>query len=210
MRYWTAEEALLLLPTIPSANSITGRHLIKSWMAARKHLCLDHRDLELPAAMTLKQLSLLMSRYWRRDHWCEKTIFSLLKRLKISMLGHLKDGADGPSHPGGAGEESKLALGRRARQLVRMDQIHRFLEQNDKDRKGPLGTCINKEMGTPARGSIMGSNKEMGTPARGSIMGSKMEKTSINRRIPTYDALAVAFHPSRFFHRLSRQEDESV
>ncbi|KAL3678986.1 hypothetical protein R1sor_021942 [Riccia sorocarpa] len=93
MRYWTAEEALLLLPTIPSANSITGRHLIKSWMAARKHLHLDHRDLELPAAMTLKQLSLLMSRYWKRDHWCEKTIFSLLKRLEVSMLGHLKDGA---------------------------------------------------------------------------------------------------------------------
>ncbi|KAL3675227.1 hypothetical protein R1sor_025175 [Riccia sorocarpa] len=92
LRWWTPEEAMLLLPTLPSPHSDSVRHLNTSWLRARKHLTISTHDLELPASMTLKQLGMLIKRYWTGEVWEEKIIFSLLKKTGIQSLIHLKDG----------------------------------------------------------------------------------------------------------------------
>ncbi|KAL2611130.1 hypothetical protein R1flu_022822 [Riccia fluitans] len=92
MKSWTAEEGLLLLPSLKMPQSEMANNILQSWFTFRKFLCLDVHDLALPGSITLRQLQLLFERYAPRRPFNERVIYPLLKRLGVHVLANLDDG----------------------------------------------------------------------------------------------------------------------
>ncbi|KAL2622829.1 hypothetical protein R1flu_003034 [Riccia fluitans] len=92
-KYWTAEEGLLLLPSLSMPQSETTNNIIKGWFRFRKYLSLDEHQLVLPGSLTLRQLQALMERYRLRRPYNDRVVHPLLKRLGIRVLANLTDGS---------------------------------------------------------------------------------------------------------------------
>ncbi|KAL2613154.1 hypothetical protein R1flu_024846 [Riccia fluitans] len=93
IRFWSAEEGLLLLPTLSIPESETTNNIVQSWLRCRKHLTLAEHKLILPGSITLRQLLELLNRYRTRRCFNDRVVYPLLKRLGVNVLSNLADGA---------------------------------------------------------------------------------------------------------------------
>ncbi|KAL2620226.1 hypothetical protein R1flu_000431 [Riccia fluitans] len=91
LRYWSVEEALLLLPSLATPMSETTNHFLQSWFRCLKFLTLDEKVLILPGSLMLKQLQELLKRYKAGSPFNKKVVYPLLKRIGITMLANLAD-----------------------------------------------------------------------------------------------------------------------
>ncbi|KAL2608633.1 hypothetical protein R1flu_027206 [Riccia fluitans] len=90
-KYWTAEEGLLLLPSLSMPQSETTNSVLQSWMRSRRFLTLDEQELVLPGSLTRRQLQELMGRYRTRRAFNDQVVFPLLKHLGVRVLANLTD-----------------------------------------------------------------------------------------------------------------------
>ncbi|KAL2608455.1 hypothetical protein R1flu_027028 [Riccia fluitans] len=91
VKQWTAEEGLLLLPSISTKQSATTNRIIQCWFKFRQYLVLDEQALVLQGSITLKQLQALMQRYRTRRPYNDRVVYPLLKRIGIKVLTNLSD-----------------------------------------------------------------------------------------------------------------------
>ncbi|KAL2613607.1 hypothetical protein R1flu_025299 [Riccia fluitans] len=91
LKYWTAEEALLLLPSLSIPQSETTHNIVQSWFRFRKYLRLDNSTLILPGSLTLRQTQALLSRYRDNRPFNERITYPLLKRIGVFVLANLSD-----------------------------------------------------------------------------------------------------------------------
>ncbi|KAL3695841.1 hypothetical protein R1sor_009917 [Riccia sorocarpa] len=92
VKFWSIEECLLLLPTIPAAKESTARHMLKGWIRIRKKLTLERSDWSIPASTTTQQLTFQVKRFWDGPAFNERIVLPMLKKLHITVLAHLKQG----------------------------------------------------------------------------------------------------------------------
>ncbi|KAL3693009.1 hypothetical protein R1sor_006660 [Riccia sorocarpa] len=90
-KWWSAEEALILLSSIPS-KELTLRHLMKSWKRIHNYLRLDTTTLYLPGSITWRQVMLLTERYAWGKPFENRTLAPVLKLLRCESLMNLADG----------------------------------------------------------------------------------------------------------------------
>ncbi|KAL3687547.1 hypothetical protein R1sor_013856 [Riccia sorocarpa] len=102
-KWWSPEEGLLLLPTIPCNKSSVAKHFLKSWLRFRNMLTLAEDSRELPGTLTIWQLQLLMQRYGGRYSYNARMIHPILKKIGIQVLMHLR------SHDGWINIRRRLA-----------------------------------------------------------------------------------------------------
>ncbi|KAL2621653.1 hypothetical protein R1flu_001858 [Riccia fluitans] len=92
-KFWTAEECLLLLPSLSISCSETTNNMVQSWLRCRSCLRLQEQALALPGSFTLRQLRELLKRYSQAYPFNDKLVFPLLKRLGVRILANLLDGS---------------------------------------------------------------------------------------------------------------------
>ncbi|KAL2631781.1 hypothetical protein R1flu_016467 [Riccia fluitans] len=92
-KFWTAEECLLLLPSLSISCSETTNNMVQSWFRCRRCIRLQDHALALPGSFTLRQLRELLRRYSQVFPFNDKLVFPLLKRLGIRVLANLLDGS---------------------------------------------------------------------------------------------------------------------
>ncbi|KAL3679387.1 hypothetical protein R1sor_022343 [Riccia sorocarpa] len=114
-RWWTAEEGLLLLHTIPTPKNSIARHFMKAWIRFRRFLVLDNTEWMLPGSLSLAQLHMLAKRYDPEGGFNGKTVLPLLKKLQFSAIMHLQDSRGGWANV-------KTALNRKGIQLTLQQQ----------------------------------------------------------------------------------------
>ncbi|KAL2651269.1 hypothetical protein R1flu_019397 [Riccia fluitans] len=95
IKYWTAEEGLLLLPSISTPQSETTNNIIHSWFQFKKYLTLDNHALALLDSLMLRQIWEPMGRYRVRRPFNDRIVYPLLKRIDIHVLTNLF-GSSGP------------------------------------------------------------------------------------------------------------------
>ncbi|KAL2642799.1 hypothetical protein R1flu_010386 [Riccia fluitans] len=91
LKYWTAEEALLLLPSLSIPQSETTNNIVQSWFRFREYLRLDDRTLVLPGSLTLRKIQTLLGRYRDSRPFNERLTYPLLKHIGVSVLANLTD-----------------------------------------------------------------------------------------------------------------------
>ncbi|KAL3694644.1 hypothetical protein R1sor_008295 [Riccia sorocarpa] len=91
-KWWSAEKALLLLPSILSKDSLTLKHLMKAWKRIRTYLRFDATKLLLPGSIMWKQVQLLTERYIGEAPFEIKKVAPVLKLLRCETLMNVADG----------------------------------------------------------------------------------------------------------------------
>ncbi|KAL3683777.1 hypothetical protein R1sor_001799 [Riccia sorocarpa] len=94
-KWWTVEEGLLLLPTVPAPNNSLVKHFVASWMRFRKLLTLDKDEWIIPGTLTMQQIALLNKHYGQGRQFSERLVLPLRKKIGIQFLMQLTDGAQG-------------------------------------------------------------------------------------------------------------------
>ncbi|KAL2624500.1 hypothetical protein R1flu_008745 [Riccia fluitans] len=92
-KYWTAEEVLILLPSLAVPQSETTNSMIQSWLRLRRFLTLDEDSLDIPSSLTLRQIKIPLERYRARRSFNDRVVFPILRRLGVQVLINLADGA---------------------------------------------------------------------------------------------------------------------
>ncbi|KAL3697958.1 hypothetical protein R1sor_012034 [Riccia sorocarpa] len=90
-RWWTVEEGLLLLPSVPSPKNTTVRHMINAWKKFRKFLFLQEEEWNFPSSLTLSQFCTLIRLYSRSSSINDRVLLPIMKKLGFSVLVHLQD-----------------------------------------------------------------------------------------------------------------------
>ncbi|KAL3678979.1 hypothetical protein R1sor_021935 [Riccia sorocarpa] len=130
-RWWSVEEGLLLLPTIPAPKGSVVRHFVKAWMKFREFLCFNESDWSLPGSITMSQLGALTRRYCTDYIMNEKVLIPLLRKLKCTSLMHLRDSS-------GQWLNIRSELGRKGFTLTtlqrsELDKFQRWLQKDNTD-----------------------------------------------------------------------------
>ncbi|KAL3693122.1 hypothetical protein R1sor_006773 [Riccia sorocarpa] len=85
-RWWTPEEGLLLLNTIPVPQSDTARQFIQSWIKVCRSLTLDPMHWSIPQTTTVRQAELLIKYYWEGRQFNTRIIWPILKKMRVTKL----------------------------------------------------------------------------------------------------------------------------